>query len=299
MAKKRGKKYQDALKKVDSKKEYAVKDAVQLVKDIAYANFDSTIEVAFNLNVDTKQADQQLRGAVVLPNGTGKDQTVIVFANGENAKAAQEAGADFVGDDDLVEKIQDGWLDFDVAIATPDMMPKVGRLGRVLGPKGLMPNPKTGTVTMDVAKAVSDAKAGGADFVGDDDLVEKIQDGWLDFDVAIATPDMMPKVGRLGRVLGPKGLMPNPKTGTVTMDVAKAVSDAKAGQVTYRTDRDGNVAVPFGKVSFDTDKLVENLATLEDIVAKARPASVRGTYIKHASISSTFGPSVTLDLTTF
>ena len=214
MAKKRGKKYQDALKKVDSKKEYAVKDAVQLVKDIAYANFDSTIEVAFNLNVDTKQADQQLRGAVVLPNGTGKDQTVIVFANGENAKAAQEAGADFVGDDDLVEKIQDGWLDFDVAIATPDMMPKVGRLGRVLGPKGLMPNPKT-------------------------------------------------------------------------------------GQVTYRTDRDGNVAVPFGKVSFDTDKLVENLATLEDIVAKARPASVRGTYIKHASISSTFGPSVTLDLTTF
>ena len=141
MAKKRGKKYQDALKKVDSKKEYAVKDAVQLVKDIAYANFDSTIEVAFNLNVDTKQADQQLRGAVVLPNGTGKDQTVIVFANGENAKAAQEAGADFVGDDDLVEKIQDGWLDFDVAIATPDMMPKVGRLGRVLGPKGLMPNP--------------------------------------------------------------------------------------------------------------------------------------------------------------
>ena len=170
MAKKRGKKYQDALKKVDSKKEYAVKDAVQLVKDIAYANFDSTIEVAFNLNVDTKQADQQLRGAVVLPNGTGKDQTVIVFANGENAKAAQEAGADFVGDDDLVEKIQDGWLDFDVAIATPDMMPKVGRLGRVLGPKGLMPNPKTGTVTMDVAKAVSDAKAGQVTYRTDRDL---------------------------------------------------------------------------------------------------------------------------------
>ena len=230
MAKNRGKKYQDALKKVDSKKEYAVDAAVDLVKEIDFANFDATVEVAFNLNVDTKQADQQLRGAIVLPNGTGKDQTVIVFAKGENAKAAQEAGADFVGDQDLVEKIQDGWLDFDVAIVTPYMMPQVGRLGRVLGPKGLMPNPKTGKVTM---------------------------------------------------------------------DVAKAVSDAKAGPVTYRTDRDGNVAVPFGKVSFDTAKLVENLKTIEDVVVKARPAAVRGTYIKHASIASTFGPSVTLDLTTF
>ncbi|WP_283574693.1 50S ribosomal protein L1 [Limosilactobacillus ingluviei] len=230
MAKTRGKKYQDALKKVEAKKQYALTDAVELVKDIDFANFDATIEVAFNLNVDTKQADQQLRGAVVLPNGTGKDQTVIVFAKGENAKAAQEAGADFVGDIDLVEKIQDGWLDFDVAIATPDMMPQVGRLGRVLGPKGLMPNPKTGTVTM---------------------------------------------------------------------DVAKAVAESKAGKVTYRTDRDGNVAVPFGKVSFDTDKLVENLKTIEDVVTKARPATVRGTYIKHASIASTFGPSVTLDLTDF
>lgn len=230
MAKKRGKKYQDALKKVDSSKAYAVKDAVQLVKDIDFANFDSTVEVAFKLNLDTKQADQQLRGAVVLPNGTGKDQTVIVFAKGEKAKAAQEAGADFVGDADLAEKIQDGWLDFDVAIATPDMMPTVGRLGRILGPKGLMPNPKTGTVTM---------------------------------------------------------------------DVAQAVSDAKSGQVTYRTDRDGNVAVPFGKASFDTDKLVENLKTLADIVIKARPASVKGTYIQHVSIASTFGPSVEIDLDTF
>ena len=207
MAKKHGKKYLEALKKVDSKKEYAVNDAVQLVKDIDFANFDSTVEVAFKLNVDTKQADQQLRGAVVLPNGTGKDQTVIVFAKGDNAQAAKDAGADFVGDQDLVEKIQDGWLDFDVAIATPDMMPQVGRLGRVLGPKGLMPNPKTGTVTM---------------------------------------------------------------------DVAKAVEESKAGKVTYRTDRDGNVAVPFGKASFDTDKLVENLKTIEDVVVKARPASVRG-----------------------
>ena len=226
MAKKRGKKYQDALKKVDSKKEYAVKDAVQLVKDIAYANFDSTIEVAFNLNVDTKQADQQLRGAVVLPNGTGKDQTVIVFANGENAKAAQEAGADFVGDDDLVEKIQDGWLDFDVAIATPDMMPKVGRLGRVLGPKGLMPNPKTGTVTM---------------------------------------------------------------------DIEKAVKNVKAGQVEYRVDRQAAIHTPIGKVSFTEDQLVENFDALRDVILRARPASAKGQYIKCVAVSATFGPGIKLD----
>ena len=228
MAKNRGKKYQDALKKVDSKKEYAVNDAVQLVKDIDFANFDSTVEVAFNLNVDTKQADQQLRGAVVLPNGTGKDQKVVVFAKGPKAKEAQEAGADVVGDDDLVARIQDGWLDFDVAIATPDMMAQVGRLGRVLGPKGLMPNPKTGTVTM---------------------------------------------------------------------DVTKAVTDAKSGQVTYRTDRDGNVHVPLGKVSFTEEALEGNFKAVYDVIAKARPASVKGVYIKHVSVASTFGPSVTLDTT--
>ena len=227
---KHGKRYLEAAKKVDSTKFYSVDEAMKLAKETSYANFDATIEVAYNLNVDPKQADQQIRGALVLPNGTGKSKKVVVFAEGPQADQAKEAGADEVGSDDLVEKVQNGYLDFDVVIATPMMMAKVGRLGRILGPKGLMPNPKTGTVTM---------------------------------------------------------------------DVAKAVSDAKAGQVTYRTDRDGNVAVPFGKVSFDTDKLVENLATLEDIVAKARPASVRGTYIKNASISSTFGPSVTLDLTTF
>ena len=227
MAKNRGKKYQDALKKVDSKKKYAVNDAVQLVKDIDFANFDSTVEVAFKLNVDTKQADQQLRGAVVLPNGTGKDQKVVVFAKGPKAKEAQEAGADVVGDDDLVAQIQDGWLDFDVAIATPDMMAQVGRLGRVLGPKGLMPNPKTGTVTM---------------------------------------------------------------------DVAKAVSESKAGKVTYRTDRDGNVHVPLGKVSFSEEALEGNFKTIYDVIAKARPAAVKGQYIKHVSFASTFGPSVTVDL---
>ena len=155
MAHKRGKKYQDAAKQVEADKVYGMGDAIDLVKKIDFAKFDATVEVAFKLNVDTKQADQQLRGALVLPNGTGKETTVIVFAKG-----AEAAGADVVGEQDLVERIQDGWLDFDVAIATPDMMAQVGRLGRVLGPKGLMPNPKTGTVTMNVEKAVSDAKKG-------------------------------------------------------------------------------------------------------------------------------------------
>ncbi|WP_283678035.1 50S ribosomal protein L1 [Lentilactobacillus sp. Marseille-Q4993] len=230
MARKRGKKYAAALEQVDQVKAYPVEEAVDLVKKIDFAKFDATVEVVFNLNVDTKQADQQLRGAVVLPNGTGKDQTVVVFAKGDKAKEAEEAGADFVGETDLVEKIQDGWLDFDVAIATPDMMAQVGRLGRVLGPKGLMPNPKTGTVTM---------------------------------------------------------------------DVAKAVSESKAGKVTYRTDRDGNVAVPVGKVSFDAEKLLGNIKTIEEVIVRARPASVRGTYVQNVSIASTFGPGVKVDIDSF
>ena len=200
-----------------------------LVKEIDYANFDASVEVVFNLNVDTRQADQQLRGAVVLPNGTGKDKKVIVFAQGDKAK---------------------------------------------------------------------EAEAAGADVVGAADLVAQIQGGWLDFDTAIATPDMMAQVGRVARVLGPKGLMPNPKTGTVTMDVTKAVSDAKGGQVTYRTDRDGNVAVPVGRVSFEDGKLAENIKTIAETVLKARPAAVKGTYVQHVSIASTFGPSVTLDINT-
>lgn len=227
MAKKKSKKYLEAAKQVEEGKLYNASEAFGLVKKIDFANFDATIEVAFNLNVDTKQADQQLRGAMVLPNGTGKDQTVVVFAKGAKAQEAKDAGADVVGDDDLVARIQDGWLDFDVAIATPDMMAQVGRLGRVLGPKGLMPNPKTGTVTM---------------------------------------------------------------------DVAKAVSDSKAGKVTYRTDRDGNVAVPVGKVSFDADKLAGNIKTIADVIVRARPAAVRGTYVKNVSISSTFGPGVEVDI---
>lgn len=228
MAKKKSKKYLEAAKQVEEGKLYNASEAFGLVKKIDFANFDATIEVAFNLNVDTKQADQQLRGAMVLPNGTGKDQTVVVFAKGAKAQEAKDAGADIVGDDDLVARIQDGWLDFDVAIATPDMMAQVGRLGRVLGPKGLMPNPKTGTVTM---------------------------------------------------------------------DVTKAVTDAKSGQVTYRTDRDGNVHVPLGKVSFTEETLEGNFKAVYDVIAKARPASVKGVYIKHVSVASTFGPSVTLDTT--
>ena len=195
MAKKKSKKYLEAAKQVEEGKLYNASEAFGLVKKIDFANFDATIEVAFNLNVDTKQADQQLRGAMVLPNGTGKDQTVVVFAKGAKAQEAKDAGADVVGDDDLVARIQDGWLDFDVAIATPDMMAQVGRLGRVLGPKGLMPNPKTGTVTM---------------------------------------------------------------------DVTKAVTDAKSGQVTYRTDRDGNVHVPLGKVSFTEEALEGNFKAVYD-----------------------------------
>ncbi|AUJ29225.1 MAG: 50S ribosomal protein L1 [Liquorilactobacillus hordei] len=224
---KKSKKYIEALKQVEDNKVYSAAEAIALVKKIDFANFDATVEVAYNLNLDTKQADQQLRGAVVLPNGTGKDQTVIVFAKGDKAK---------------------------------------------------------------------EAKAAGADVVGDDDLVQRISDGWLDFDIAIATPDMMAQVGRLGRVLGPKGLMPNPKTGTVTMDVTKAVSESKAGKVTYRTDKAGNVHVPIGKASFTEDALVGNFSTIQEVIAKARPASVRGQYIKHVSFASTFGPSVTVDI---
>ena len=229
MTQKHGKKYAAALAKVDAEKNYALNDAVALVKEIDYANFDASVEVVFNLNVDTRQADQQLRGAVVLPNGTGKDKKVIVFAQGDKAK---------------------------------------------------------------------EAEAAGADVVGAADLVAQIQGGWLDFDTAIATPDMMAQVGRVARVLGPQGLMPNPKTGTVTMDVTKAVSDAKGGQVTYRTDRDGNVAVPVGRVSFEDGKLAENIKTIAETVLKARPAAVKGTYVQHVSIASTFGPSVTLDINT-
>jgi large subunit ribosomal protein L1 len=227
---KKAKKFLEAQKQVDATKTYTPAEAVALVKAIDFAKFDATVEVAYNLNIDVKQADQQIRGAVVLPNGTGRSQTVIVFAEGPQAKMAEEAGADFVGGDDLVQKIQDGWLDFDVAVATPPMMAKVGRLGRVLGPKGLMPNPKTGTVTM---------------------------------------------------------------------DVTKAVNDIKAGQVAYRADKAGIVHAPIGKVSFSEEKLAENFKAMNDVITKARPASTKGVYIKSLTLTSTFGPGVKVDAQAF
>ncbi len=222
---KHGKKYLEAAKKVDSTKFYSVDEAMKLAKETSYANFDATIEVAYNLNVDPKQADQQIRGALVLPNGTGKSKKVVVFAEGPQADQAKEAGADEVGSDDLVEKVQNGYLDFDVVIATPMMMAKVGRLGRILGPKGLMPNPKTGTVTM---------------------------------------------------------------------DVAKAVENQKAGQVEYRVDKQGLIHAPIGKASFDAEKLAQNFDALRDVILRARPASAKGQYVKSVAVSATFGPGIHL-----
>lgn len=227
---KKSKKMQDALKKVDTTKAYSVEEAVALAQETNIAKFDATVEVAYKLNVDPKKADQQIRGAVVLPNGTGKTQTVLVFAKGEKAKEAEAAGADFVGDDDMVQKVQGGWFDFDVVVATPDMM---------------------------------------------------------------AT------VGKLGRVLGPKGLMPNPKTGTVTMDVTKAVNEVKAGKVTYRVDKAGNVHVPIGKVSFSADKLIENFKTINDVLVKAKPSAAKGQYMKNITVTTTFGPGIHVDQASF
>jgi large subunit ribosomal protein L1 len=224
---KKGKKYTDALKKVDREKFYPLQEAVELVKSISFEKFDASVELAFNLNLNPRKAEQNLRGALVLPHGTGKSKTVLVFAKGEKAKEAEAAGADFVGDDDLVKKIQDGWTEFDVVIATPDMM---------------------------------------------------------------AT------VGKLGRVLGPKGLMPNPKTGTVTMDVEKAVGDSKGGKITYRVDKFGNIQVLVGKVSFDSNKLIENIQSVIDVVRKLRPSTVKGVYLKNVTISSTMGPGVKLEV---
>lgn len=220
---KKGKKYQEAVKLVDKNKVYEVVEGIELVKKAATAKFDETVEAAFRLGVDPKRADQQIRGAVVLPHGTGKVQRVLVFAKGEKAK---------------------------------------------------------------------EAEAAGADFVGDADMIAKIQGGWFDFDVVVATPDMMGEVGKLGRVLGPKGLMPNPKTGTVTFDVTKAVNEIKAGKIEYRVDKAGNIHAPIGKASFDADKLAENLAALTEALNRAKPAAAKGVYMKNVTLSSTMGPGV-------
>ncbi|HSU80032.1 MAG TPA: 50S ribosomal protein L1 [Candidatus Angelobacter sp.] len=220
---KKGKRYVQASEKVNRETVYSIDEAVKLVKDASSVKFDESIDVAIRLGVDTRKNDQQVRGAVVLPNGTGKTQRVLVLARGEKAK---------------------------------------------------------------------EAEAAGADYVGDQEYIEKINKGWFDFDVMVATPDMMPEVGKLGRVLGPKGLMPNPKTGTVTMDVTKAVNEIKAGKVEFRAHKDGNVHAPIGKVSFDDQKLVENFATFLDAIIKAKPAAAKGVYVRNIAVSSTMGPGV-------
>ena len=228
---KKGKKYVEASSKVDKTKSYSVEEAIALAKETTVTNFDSSVELALRLNLDTKKADQQLRGAVVLPNGTGKTKKVLVIAKGEAAKAAEAAGADYVGDVNYLEKIE--------------------------------------------------------------------KENWFDFDTMIATPDMMPLLGKLGRVLGPKGLMPNPKTGTVTMDTKTAVEDVKKGRVEYRTDSYGNVHVLIGKVSFDNEKLVENLKAFVSLILKTKPAVVKGKYILNVSISTTMGPGIKIDANSF
>src|SRR5436305_4380846 len=222
-----GKKYIDATRRFDRQHLHAPVEAVEVVKSIAKHNFDETVEAAFRLGVDPRKADQMIRGTVSLPNGTGKSVRVAVFATGDAAREAQEAGADVVGADDLVARIQN--------------------------------------------------------------------ENFLDFDVAIATPDLMSQVGRLGRVLGPRGLMPNPKTGTVTTDIAKTVAEFKAGKVEYRTDRHGNVHVPIGKVSFERDAVLENFQAVLDEILRNKPAAAKGRYIKSIATSSTMGPGIRID----
>ena len=223
---KRGKKYQAALEKFDQNSVFSIEEAIKLAKETHVANFDASVEVAFRLGIDTRKNDQQIRGALVLPHGTGKSQRVLVFAKGEKAK---------------------------------------------------------------------EAEAAGADYVGEAELAQKINGGWFDFDVIVATPDMMGEVGKLGRVLGPKGLMPNPKTGTVTMDVTKAVEEIKAGKVEYRAEKAGIVHVGIGKVSFGEEQLVENFKAIHDALDKAKPASAKGVYFKSVTVSSTMGPGITVD----
>ncbi len=220
---KKGKRYIEAKALIEKGKAYSIDEAIELVKKTSTVKFDATVDVAFKLGLDTRHADQQLRGALVLPNGTGKSKKVLVVAQGAKAE---------------------------------------------------------------------EAKAAGADVVGGKEILEEIKKGWLDFEVMVATPDMMAELGKLGRILGPKGLMPNPKTGTVTMDVAKAVNEVKAGKVTYRTDKQGNVHVTIGKTSFESEKLVENYKAIYDVLAKAKPAAAKGVYMKNIAVSSTMGPSV-------
>ena len=229
--KKHGKKYVEASKKVDKNKLYSLDEAISLVKETSVTNFDSTVEVAIKLNIDAKKSDQALRGSFVLPNGTGKTKRVLVIAKGAQAEAAKKAGAQYVGDKEMIDKIAN--------------------------------------------------------------------ENWFDFDVIVATPDMMPELGKIGKVLGPKGLMPNPKTGTVTADVEKAVNDINKGMISYKNDSFGNVHSIIGKVSFDNKKLAENLSYVVTTVAKAKPSSVKGVFINSITITTTMGPGIRLDKNTF
>jgi large subunit ribosomal protein L1 len=229
MARKSGKQYRSAVEQVEAQP-YSLDAAVPLVQKIKYAKFDETVEVHLRLGVDPKHADQMVRGTVVLPNGLGKSKRVLVIASGDKLREAEESGADIVGGEDIVQKIQGGWVDFDAVIATPDMMRSVGRLGKVLGPRGLMPNPKTGTVTM---------------------------------------------------------------------EIAKAVKETKAGKVEFRVDKTGIIHAPVGKTSFTTPKLIENALTLIQAVVKAKPAAAKGKYVKSATICSTMGPGIRLDVTPY
>ncbi len=228
---KKSKRFTTATEQVEKNKLYTKEEAIKLVKQTANAKFEESVEVAMNLNLDVKKADQQLRGAIVLPNGTGKTKKILVLAKGEQAKAAKAANADFIGDLDLISKIE--------------------------------------------------------------------TENWFDYDVIIATPEMMPALGKIGKLLGPKGLMPNPKTGTVTMDVAKAVEETKKGKVNYRTDSYGNIHALIGKVNFTEEQLVENLSSFVEAILKVKPATVKGTYVKNISVSSTMGPGVKVDLNSF
>lgn len=222
-----GKKMDSAIQKVEAGKEYSLEEAVRLVKEACYTKFDETVDLALNLGVDPKKSDQMVRGTVVLPHGMGKKVKVLVFAKGEKEKEARDAGADFAGAEDMVEKIQKGWLDFDNAVATPDIM-------------GL--------------------------------------------------------VGKLGKILGPRGLMPNPKLGTVTFDVAKAVKEIKAGKIEYKTEKAGIIHVPIGKVSFDAEKLLDNARVIIDAIVKAKPGTSKGKYLKKIAVSSTMGPGIRVDV---
>ncbi len=261
---KHGKRYNKSAENVDRQQMYDIDEAVQKVKENATAKFDESIELHMRLGVDSRHADQQVRGAMVLPNGTGKDVKVAVIGNSEQIKEAQEAGADFAGEDDLIDKIQkENWMDFDVLITAPNMMGKVGRLGRILGPRGLMPNPKSGTVTQNIAEAVKETKAG--------------------------------KVGRLGRILGPRGLMPNPKSGTVTQNIAEAVKETKAGKVEYRLDKTNIIHMNIGKASFDDEKLKENLEAVIDTIKRAKPQAAKGQYLRSVTLTSTMGPGIKLN----